>query len=474
MTDSSLEAFSEIKEQLFPGLGFMYDNEYFCLQVDVNAVVDEVDITTILRRKTFLYFAKLKIINDDGDLVLPQNESASEASLQLLRGGLRSEKADEPIDLKLKTERLSRPYIKLKFKKPTFVKKILLYPAKLTPGIRKLRLNGLLRSEQIFSYSNFGDLKALYLLAKISVLAGENAGLSNPSNPGFIALFGAAISRLIESNSLSSLSLLEVAQLLPVFEKEPILTREQIKIAAYIFLRLYSQRAKQGNATQTKLLKPLKQCLWNSSTITQVLHEVNCLNKTWFGSEKYFVLSKHCLHVSRLLANKDKYLDAIDKAVQIFKEIDQDLIVCYGTLLGAVRGKGFIPHDDDIDLLVLCNSQSRDESLVNQQKIFEHLDSRKISYRQKRTGLGFHLRINNVPLGIFGIWEEGADSKLMMERFKYRTVPTSIMKPLSYVELHGRHYPAPHDPAKFLQERYGDSWTIPDPYHEFKWKVKNI
>ena len=29
MTDSSLEAFSEIKEQLFPGLGFMYDNEYF-------------------------------------------------------------------------------------------------------------------------------------------------------------------------------------------------------------------------------------------------------------------------------------------------------------------------------------------------------------------------------------------------------------------------------------------------------------
>ena len=159
--------------------------------------------------------------------------------------------------------------------------------------------------------------------------------------------------------------MLEVAQLLPVFEKEPILTREQIKIAAYIFLRLYSQRAKQGNATQTKLLKPLKQCLWNSSTITQVLHEVNCLNKAWFGSEKYFVLSKHCLHVSRLLANKDKYLDAIDKAVQIFKEIDQDLVVCYGTLLGAVREKGFIPHDDDIDLLVLCNSQSRDESLVN-------------------------------------------------------------------------------------------------------------
>ena len=83
MTDSFLEAFSEIKEQLFPGLGFMYDNEYFCLQVDVNAVVDEVDITTILRRKTFLYFAKLKIINDDGDLVLPQNESTGEASLQL-------------------------------------------------------------------------------------------------------------------------------------------------------------------------------------------------------------------------------------------------------------------------------------------------------------------------------------------------------------------------------------------------------
>lgn len=64
-------------------------------------------------------------------------------------------------------------------------------------------------------------------------------------------------------------------------------------------------------------------------------------------------------------------LKEIDK---ICKENNLNYYICYGTLLGAVRHQGFIPWDDDIDIMLFRNDYDKLIELLKKQERCKWLD----------------------------------------------------------------------------------------------------
>ena len=54
----------------------------------------------------------------------------------------------------------------------------------------------------------------------------------------------------------------------------------------------------------------------------------------------------------------NKTLELLDKLIEICDEIDINYYLAYGSLIGAMRHKGFIPWDDDLDVVMLREDYS--------------------------------------------------------------------------------------------------------------------
>ena len=216
--------------------------------------------------------------------------------------------------------------------------------------------------------------------------------------------------------------------------------------------------------------------LWHDNIIQKVMAKYNQVHEIVYQKQENFVLSKHSMQPNRLLTKKDHYLAAMQRMVEAGQNAGVEIVVCYGTLLGAIRNQSFLPHDDDVDMLVMYkNVKTREEAVEQEDLLCSTLISQGISIKRKGRGIGFKASdpVNQATLDMFACWEpEEGQTMLMMEHLRYRTVPTNILRPPSQAHLHGKDFPAPSNPKAFLQERYGSTWEKPDPYHEFPWPVE--
>jgi len=144
-------------------------------------------------------------------------------------------------------------------------------------------------------------------------------------------------------------------------------------------------------------------------------------------------------------------------------------MLCYGTLLGAVRENRFLQHDDDVDILYVDGSSTREEALQRKDELVARL--RAAGYPADETKENFHVAVGGAGIDVFFCWVADGRLTLMMENRTYRDIAVEIVLPASTVGLYDRVYPAPANPAGLLAERYGEGWTTSNPYHEWPWPL---
>lgn len=187
------------------------------------------------------------------------------------------------------------------------------------------------------------------------------------------------------------------------------------------------------------------------------------------------LLTRHGLSAAgKLVGRVPEVLDHLHEVMDILETRGGSPMLAYGTLLGAVRGEAFIPHDDDVDVLFFASSTNREDVAAEMAELGQAL--RGAGYPQVAHVPGsLNLHVFNPVTGamvdVFPFWETGEGVHLHMESMKVRALPAKVFRPRSVARLHGRLFPAPGMPEAFLQERYGEAWKAPDPYFEWPWTL---
>ncbi len=140
----------------------------------------------------------------------------------------------------------------------------------------------------------------------------------------------------------------------------------------------------------------------------------------------------------------------------------------YGTLLGAIREKDFIPHDDDVDLAVIMTGAGPDEINEECDKFIELLNDNGVTAnRGARHSPLIHCHRGPVTYDIFVLGHVGDTVYWPHTALKIVPERADIFLPIGEVEFKGEVFDAPADPEAVCKARYGDDWHIPNP--AFEW-----
>lgn len=166
------------------------------------------------------------------------------------------------------------------------------------------------------------------------------------------------------------------------------------------------------------------------------------------------------------IEEKIKRLEAVKKI-----EIDgYEPFLIYGTLLGAVREKGLIGHDNDIDIAYMSKYTNPKEIIEEAVEIYRKLakkgqllrwfdidyeaqeDSNKILSASGQA----HITVDGYIFDLFTTWQDN-DGNLWL--FEFGKVGKGFL-PLKKGELHGIDFNIPNNSEKLLEFLYGD-WKTP-------------
>lgn len=155
--------------------------------------------------------------------------------------------------------------------------------------------------------------------------------------------------------------------------------------------------------------------------------------------------------------NKQVALDNLLIIRDLFAERGIPMFLTFGTLLGALREKDFIDHDDDIDIGVFA--RDRDAILA----LIPELEKRGFKTRSVRGERVYKLERRAIQLDLFF---EVPKHTLRGRRWDLEgkaTIAARHLDRLEEIEFLGHRFPVPHDPLGVVRSLYGRTWNVPIP-----------
>lgn len=187
------------------------------------------------------------------------------------------------------------------------------------------------------------------------------------------------------------------------------------------------------------------------------------------------------LHVKRKQMYMKKYaVEALEKLYEISSKRNVPIWLEFGTLLGAVREKGFIPHDDDIDLGMFAenfNYQIERDLYDADFTILRLFNLRYASRPNEKSLSEIALCYKGLQIDIFFFEKCGNN------RTCHSFIPSGFNKWAAYeirfpfdkfkkIGFLGTEFLVPDKAEECLRCYYGDDFMIPDPNYKGTDKLK--
>lgn len=188
------------------------------------------------------------------------------------------------------------------------------------------------------------------------------------------------------------------------------------------------------------------------------------------------VVTRHGLtDVGGLRKRSAEHVELMRKAAGVLDECGYPAMLAYGTLLGAVREGDFLAHDDDIDMLIPMQAATREDAEEILGDLHARLRERGWKVSRPNSYTNFHLtdQATGLHIDVFPLLVDGDSAQLHMEKMKLRAIPTSVVLPPSTITFLGEEMLAPAQPEAFLAERYGETWSTPDPFYDWPWALRD-
>lgn len=462
-----------VADHLLPGFGFFGATDPFALRVDVNAEIRGVALTIRAPRPEFLNIGSIEFFGRNGEII-DRAELVKAVVMSSTYGDVSADSCrDQVVEGRLfHTGKEAAPRVEITFKLSVEISHLVVRNRGDGNGRRSRCLNVEALSDEGWSliYENDTVGGRRQALDELCAISGVELNLTSTADilPE-VERVREGLRRKFEA-APPEMDFLSLCRLLPLHLDAPGTTDFHLLVLATIVLKLIGGRGH----VPTALLRPLRPVLSSSIVIERVQAEATRLHTLWTGTTAPVALTKHGIHKScPMLERREEYLRAMDQACETLEGLGVTTMLCYGSLLGAVRGGAFIPHDDDVDFLCFYGAKTREQALQVRQRLLEQLED--LGHRP--WGIwknNFHVTFNGCPLDFFICWSDGHNLELLMEHYRSRTIDHSIVLPPSAVKLYDRTYKAPANPTAFLEERYGAGWRRPDPYHEWPWEIERL
>lgn len=465
----------EQAEVLAPALGYFGANPTDRLIVDVSGKVRELRLSVSEPVNTFLNLGKLELIQSGQVLTLPEgNYAASQSSAA--EGTTERAARNLIAGSGIHTTGEKDPWWQVKFDPPIAIDQLRITNRSDGWGSRSRTL----RVDSIFEDGSTGCLyygqaeaKLTRALQAASSVGGIALPIPLPTSMDALAslrtqLLGSIADRLrMKQCGIGEIPWLDVVALLDVWGRGGEPSRDEWTVIAAFLLS--QQQSKAGTS-----IKSFSLMLNTHERLRRLQQELNDLGHALgLGG---FMLTRHGVKQEGVLRREpERFLSHMMDVLEALMRMGRDPVLAYGTLLGAVRDRDFIAHDDDIDLLYRsdCTSRAAVETELLDIKEALRAEGFKVADLLPNS-LNMHVisRENGAVMDIFPCWREDGALQMHMEGMKVRGIDPSIVYPTQSIEFLGEHVPAPAKPDEYLQERYGSGWRQPDQFFEWPWQLK--